>query len=282
MQAEIIKIIQSIISPFWDVFFEVVTMTGEEYFYILVAAIIFWCLNKKFGYKLGFALLTSTIINTTLKDVINSARPIGESGIRSLRIETATGQSFPSGHTQGAASFWVSCIIAIRRKWIYIVGILAILLVGYSRLYLGVHWPIDVAGGIAIGTMWVFISNYIFEYAEKTKKTWILMIIIAPMLIGMIFFRENTYYTISGVVLGFYIGYILESKYIQYEVRNTVIKQLAKLVIGLGVLVVIKSGLKEMLPINLFSDFFRYFVVGLWITVGAPCIFKRFIGQAKA
>jgi membrane-associated phospholipid phosphatase len=277
MQVEIIKFIQSIISPFWDVFFQVVTMTGEEYFYILAAAIIFWCVNKKFGYKLGFALLTSTIINNALKDVINSARPIGEAGIRSIRIETATGQSFPSGHTQGATTFWVSCIVKVRRKWIYIVGILAILLVGYSRLYLGVHYPVDVIGGMLIGFTWVFISNYIFEYAEKMKKPWILMIIIIPMLIGMIFFKEETYYTISGTVLGFYIGYILESKYVQYEVRSAKVMQLIKLVVGLGILIALKIELKEILPINIFSDFFRYFVIGLWITVGAPCIFRRFI-----
>jgi membrane-associated phospholipid phosphatase len=282
MQIEIIKFIQAIISPFWDVFFQIVTMTGEEYFYIIVAAIIFWCINKKFGYKLGFALLTSTIVNTALKDVINSTRPIGTPGIRSLRVETATGQSFPSGHTQGASSFWISCIIQVSKRWIYVVGILAILLVGISRLYLGVHWPIDVIGGIVIGVIWVFISNLIFEYAEATKKPWILMIIVVPMLIGMIFFREKAYYTISGTVLGFYIGYILESKYVQYEVKNTRIKQLIKLVFGLVILVALKTILKEILPVNIFSDFFRYFIVGLWITVGAPFIFKRYIGKVKA
>ena len=280
MQIEIIKFIQSMISPFWDTFFQIVTMTGEEYFYIFAAAIIFWCVNKKFGYKLGFALLTSTVINNVLKDIINSARPIGVPGIRSLRVETATGQSFPSGHTQGATSFWISCIVQVRRKWIYIVGTLVILLVGYSRMYLGVHYPIDVIGGIVIGLMWVFISNYIFEYAEETKKAWVLMIIIAPMLIGMIFFREKTYYTISGTVLGFYIGYILESKYVQYEVKNTMLKQLIKLVVGLVILVAFKSILKEILPVNILADFFRYCVIGMWITVGAPCIFKRFIGAA--
>jgi len=47
MQIEIIKVIQSIKSPFLDVFFQMVTMTGEEYFYIIAAAIIFWCVNKK-------------------------------------------------------------------------------------------------------------------------------------------------------------------------------------------------------------------------------------------
>jgi len=277
MQIEIIKTIQSIISPFWDMFFQIVTMTGEESFYIIAAAIIFWCVNKKFGYKLGFALLTSTISNIVLKDMINAARPIGVPGIRSLRLETATGQSFPSGHTQGATTFWVSCIIKVRRKWIYIVGLLAIILVSLSRLYLGLHYPIDVIGGIVIGIICVFISNYIFDYAERTQKACVLMIIIVPTLIGMFVFRDKEYYTIAGTVLGFYIGYILESKYVQYDVRNSIVKQLMKLVFGLVILMSLKGMLKVMLPLNVFSDFFRYIVIGLWITVGAPCIFKRFV-----
>lgn len=281
MQVEIIKSIQTIISPFGDIFFQIVTMTGEEYFYIIAAAIIFWCINKKFGYKLGFALLTSTIVNIALKEVVNAVRPIGVPGIRSIRLETATGQSFPSGHTQGATTFWTSCIIKIKRKWIYIVGIIAIILVGISRLYLGLHYPIDVIGGIVIGLICVYISNYIFDYAQYTKNAWVLMIIIVPALIGMIWFREKTYYTIAGTVLGFYIGYIVESKYIQYDVRNTALKQLMKLVFGLGIPIIVKSILKKVLPINIFSDFFRYMLIGLWITVGAPCIFKRFAGYGK-
>ncbi len=55
------------------------------------------------------------------------------------------------------------------------------------------------------------------------------------------------------------------------------LKQLIKLVLGLGILITLKGVLKVILPISIFSDFFRYFIVGLWITVGAPYIFKRFI-----
>ena len=277
MQLEIIKFIQSITSPFWDAFFQIVTMTGEEYFYIIAAAIVFWCVSKDFGYKLGFAILTSTLINTTLKDIINTTRPIGEAGVRSLRLHTATGQSFPSGHTQGATTFWVSAIIQIKRKWIYVVGITIIFLVGLSRLYLGLHYPVDVIGGIVVGIIWTLLSNYIFDYARLTNKDWILMIIVIPVFIGMIFFRDKNYYTIAGTVLGFVIGYILESKYVQFEVRSTIKLQLIKLAFGLGILIAIKSILKQLLPISIYSDFFRYFVVGLWITVGAPSIFKKFI-----
>ena len=176
-------------------------MTGEETFYILVASIIFWCVNKKFGYKLGFALLTSTIVNNALKDIVNSPRPIGISGIRSLRIETATGQSFPSGHTQGSTTFWVSCIIQIKKKWIYIVGILVIILVGFSRMYLGVHYPIDVIGGIVIGIIWIFLSNYIFDYAQRTRK---------PLDIN------DNYYTYA------HWNDILKTKNLLYNSRNSV------------------------------------------------------------
>ncbi|HEY8892181.1 MAG TPA: phosphatase PAP2 family protein [Clostridium sp.] len=281
MQIEIIKFIQSITSPFADMVFQLITMTGEETFYIVVASTIFWCVNKKFGYKLGFALLTGTIVNTALKDIVNSARPIGISGIRSLRLETATGQSFPSGHTQGSTIFWISFINQIRKRWIYVIGILVISLVGFSRMYLGVHYPIDIVGGIVIGIIWTFISNFIFEYSEANGNPWIFMIIIMPMLIGLIFLRQKTYYSISGTVLGFYIGYILETKYVLYDVNSTRLKQVIKLVLGLGVLLTLKGGLKVILPISIFSDFFRYFIVGLWITVGAPYIFKRFINLNK-
>jgi membrane-associated phospholipid phosphatase len=277
MQIDIIRFIQSITSPFGDVIFQLISMTGEETFYILVISTIFWCVNKKFGYKLGFALLTGTIVNNALKSIVNSARPIGISGIRSLRLETATGQSFPSGHTQGATMFWVSFIIQIKKKWVYIVGISMIILIGFSRLYLGVHYPIDIIGGIVIGIIWTFISNYIFDCAQKTGRPLILMIIILPMLIGLIYLREKTYYAISGTVLGFYIGYLLETRYVLYEVKSTRLKQIIKLVLGLGILITLKGTLKVILPISILSDFFRYFIVGLWITVGAPYIFKRFI-----
>jgi len=281
MQIEIIKSIQSMISPFWDVFFQLVTMTGEEYFYIIAAAIIFWCVNKKFGYKLGFALLTSTIINISLKNLFNTTRPIGALGIRSLRLETATGPSFPSGHTQGSATFWISSIIQVRKKWIYIIGIVVILLVAYSRLYLGLHYPIDVIGGIVIAIIWTFISNYIFEYAQKTKRLWILIAIILPFIFGMIYLREKTYYTIVGTTLGFCSGYIIESKYVQFNVKNTRVKQLIKLVFGIGILLTFKSAFKVIFPVNIIFDFFKYFIVGLWITAGAPFLFERFIGHIE-
>jgi len=93
----IILFLQQFASPFLDGFFQLVTMLGEEYFYIFLTAFIFWCVDKRYGYKLSFAFLFSGVLNGATKSIVNASRPIGVEGIRSLRVETATGTSFPSG-----------------------------------------------------------------------------------------------------------------------------------------------------------------------------------------
>ena len=73
-----------------------------------MTAIMYWCVNKKYGQKLLFALIPNIVINTGIKEFVKAPRPIGTAGLESLRVSTATGYSFPSGHTQTATTFWTS------------------------------------------------------------------------------------------------------------------------------------------------------------------------------
>src|SRR5690554_3486361 len=100
MELDIIRAVQSIHNPFLDAFFEGITILGEEIFIVPLLLIIFWSVNKKFGEILAFTVFTSYLLNNALKEFFSFERPIGEDGIRTLRPETATGKSFPSGHTQ--------------------------------------------------------------------------------------------------------------------------------------------------------------------------------------
>jgi membrane-associated phospholipid phosphatase len=107
----ILKYVQSFSNETLDSFFEIITMLGEEWFFIILFAIFFWCFNKSFGYKLAFICLTSAAINTIIKEIVKLPRPIGYEGIKSIRVETAEGYSFPSGHTQQSSSLFATLMI---------------------------------------------------------------------------------------------------------------------------------------------------------------------------
>jgi membrane-associated phospholipid phosphatase len=282
LNIEIIKFIQSFSNPFLDGFFELVTILGEDIFFILVVSVVFWCINKDFGYKIGFAYLVSGIINTSVKEIFKVPRPIGHPEVRSLRLETAPGYSFPSGHTQQNAVLWYSWMVEFKKRWLYILGIFFILLVGLSRLYLGVHTPLDVLGGIIIGLICIFLSNSLFEWAKREDNPLIFLIFIIPMLLGMYFFPTGTYYKAAGTITGFWLGYNIETKYIQYQVQAPLLKQIIKYILGLAGLLAIKTFVKMLLPEAIFSDFIRYTLLGLWLTVAAPLLFRYILGVGKA
>ena len=163
MELEILRHIQSISNPFFDFLFQLITICGEQIVLIVIISIIYWALDKKFGEYIAYSVLTSVLVNNAIKDIFKLKRPIGEEGIRTLREETATGYSFPSGHTQGAASFYGSMAIYMKKKAMYIIATIMIVLIGFSRLYLGVHYPKDVIVGAILGvlTAWICYKLYI-------------------------------------------------------------------------------------------------------------------------
>lgn len=275
---EVIKFIQSFHNVFFDQLFQIITMLGEDYFFMAGVALIYWCINKGFGYKLGFAYLSNGLINTTVKQTFRIPRPFErDTTLRVLRQETAGGFSFPSGHTQCTASFWTSMMLEIKSKWIYLIGIILIILVGISRMYLGAHTPQDVLVGAAIGASWVFISNKLFDYAERTGRKTIFLVFIIPAIIGMFVFKNSDYYKVAGTVISFYIGYLIETRYINFQVKTVLWKQIIKYVLGMSILLAIKVILKPILPEGMISDFIRYFLMGSWVTIAAPIIFKYFL-----
>lgn len=274
---EIIKFIQSFSNPFLDIIFQMITMLGEEKFLIIIMAIIYWCVDKETGYKMAFALITCTAVNLSLKEIFAIPRPIGEPGIRSLRLHTATGYSFPSGHTQSTSAFWTFLMGHLRRGWLYILGPCIIVLVGVSRMYLGVHTPLDVVGGAIIGFLWIFVSNYIYELSKRHNKKMILLLMLIPAMIGLMIYKTNDYYKAAGTFLGLFMGYLIEPRYVRFKVETDFFRQIVKLIVGLSVAIILRTLLKAVFPQVLLSDFLRYFILIIWVTIAAPLLFKRII-----
>lgn len=278
---ELIKNIQYFSSPFLDVFFQMITMIGEDGFFMFITAVIYWCIDKELGYKLGFVTLTSACINFGIKDLLRIPRPIGEPGIRSLRVHTAEGYSFPSGHTQNTTTLWTFFMLYFKRRWLYTAGIMIILLVGISRLYLGVHTPADVAGGMFIGAAWVFIWSFFYEKAHKQGDNRLLIIAVVIATIGLFVFKDANYYKVAGAFTGLFFGYLMETHFIDFNVKASLSIQVLKVAFGLGVLYLLRLVLKSALPGLLISDYLRYFILIVWVTVAAPYIFMCFIYSAE-
>lgn len=255
---------------------------------MLFTTAIYWCINKKIGQKILFSLVSNITLNTGIKEFVRAPRPIGIKGLDSMRVSTATGYSFPSGHTQSATTFWVSLMIIFQKIWIYLLGIIMILGVGISRLYLAVHWPIDVLFGWIFGTIFTILFCKIFDYVDKNKSYYILLIVLVVFILVSFIINSNEYIKILGLMTGFILGYIVEDKYIQFETRikknkynfsskkdnKLIFKNIYRFIIGIVTLALIYVGLKYIMPQGLIYDYIRYTITVFYGIAGAPAVFK--------
>ena len=290
MQESILLFFQNIANPVLDFFFELITMLGEKNILIAGIAWMFWNVDKKKGFILSFTLLFSLFLNAVLKISIHNSRPfevIPE--ILGKRVQTATGYSFPSGHTQGATTFYLVLSLILKKRWIYITAIAISLLVALSRIYLGVHWPVDVIGGLVAGAVVAILMYKILSalYDKSVSRDLFIVISsIAALLVMALFLVINRFYFESnllvtdlmktvGVFTGASVGFILEGKYVNFFTAGNIIKKVLRFVLGLAGALLLLSGLKLLFPVVDAFHFLRYGLTGLWITFLFPYIGKK-------
>ncbi len=141
------------VSPFMDALMPFVTMLGENGFIWLIIAIVLLARRdtRQWGLVMLAALVIDLVCVQVLKMLVARPRPFMADPSIQLLIDPPDGSSFPSGHT--SASFCAACVllfIPIRRVW-KVFGMVLAALIAFSRLYLEVHYPTDVLGGLLIG-----------------------------------------------------------------------------------------------------------------------------------
>ena len=274
MQVELIKAIQSISNLFFDGFFQGLTFFGEEYVAILIGAGLLWCINARKGYEYAYMLLTGLLINVTLKKIFDVSRPIGVEGIRSLRVETATGQSFPSGHTQTATMVFWWLKNQIQKPIFTGASILLIIGVAVSRLYLGVHWPLDVFVAVGIGIGWVWFMQHMYPKIEERLIQRGLLVLLAAWA-GAFFFYSEDYMKLLGLLTGLTLSMIVNLKWIQFQPGKSLMQKAIILIFGiLGVGVILVAG-KQVFVHAIFGDLLRYMTMMIWVGTGMPLLSKK-------
>ena len=303
---ELLYALESIRTPFLDKLMGLVTNLGGEAVFIVAAIVVFWCLSKSCGYYMMTVGFAGTIINQFLKLWFRIPRPWVKDPnftiVESARAE-ATGYSFPSGHTQNAFAVFGAPARFFKNTALRIVFILLIALTAFSRMYVGVHTPLDVGVSLIVGTILVFVIYPFFRDMDKSpKKVYIIFGIFIVLAAAFVAFVElydfpadidaenhasglKNAYMILFCAIGLMLTFFIDTKYVRFHTQAVWWAQIIKVVVGLAILLALKSVLKAPL-LALFGGHsiahgVRYSIVILFAGIVWPMTFKFFAKLGK-
>lgn len=303
---ELLYALESIRTPFLDKLMGLVTNLGGEAVFIVAAIVVFWCLSKSCGYYMMTVGFAGTIINQFLKLWFRIPRPWVKDPnftiVESARAE-ATGYSFPSGHTQNAFAVFGSPARFFKNTALRIIFIFLIALTAFSRMYVGVHTPLDVGVSLIVGTILVFVIYPFFRDMDKNpKKVYIIFGIFIVLAAAFVAFVElydfpadidaenyasglKNAYMILFCAIGLMLTFFIDTKYVCFPTQAVWWAQIIKVVVGLAILLALKSVLKAPL-LALFGGHsvahgVRYFIVILFAGIVWPMTFKFFAKLGK-
>ena len=269
--------VQGFRSPFLNTFFAVMTALGNEYFYIALMGGLYWSINRPLGLRIGYAMVACYLYtNDVLKAVVGIPRPT-EAQVAVLAHETTP--AFPSGHSQGAIVVWGYLASRASRAWIWVLAATVTLLIGLSRIYLGVHYPQDVLGGFLLGgtSLALFIGVERWLQARQTPlSSWVhwAFAVGLPLAIFALYPRYEAGLAV-GLLMGLGIGQWMEARYVRFSSTGPWWQRLVRFVLGLLVTLPFYFGLSALLPATPLVRVVRYGFMGWLAVFVAPWIFVR-------
>lgn len=249
----------------WTPFLEGLSFFAISYLF-LIPIFIYWCVNKRKGLFTLTAMTACQAVAATLKLTVCAYRP----WIRDARIlpagdaiTTATGYSFPSGHSTLATTMYGGTAVGFwdnkKTRWLSFLCIFAILLTGFSRNYLGVHTPQDVAVGITLGLLALWgthrLFNYLTAHPEKENLFLVSGFLVGLLAIAYVSYKPypldyingkllvdpqvmmNDMFKDTGAFLGFCIGRFIEKRWVRFSAAGLTFKGIFLSIIGLAGLV---------------------------------------------
>ena len=314
---EVIKLIQKMENPALTGLVKFITALGTEALYLPLILFIFWWIDEKQGLRFGILIIISAWINAFMKQLLKQPRPYNLEPSLGLAAESSYGA--PSGHAQMSLTFWIPMAAWLSQKWeartgsssgsqpgkgktlIWAGAVFFILLIGFTRLYLGVHFPTDLFAGWILGgiilVIW-FIPGPALE--KRLRSTGFRFQNISAAIIAL---AMNGFYpgdkSLPALFLGFCLGYTMMKKHFPFSARGKingkkpgVLVMFIRCLTGFLGMVVIYLGLRLILPGegSIFSGipiwghaspfyeigrFIRYSLLGVWVAAGAPWIFIK-------
>jgi len=285
---DVIGAVQRIHGPTLDIFFKGITALGDKEFFLVFLPMVFWCVDLAVGTRLAVVFLVSSYANVALKEIFQHPRPFHLDP--AVGLHEAEGYGFPSGHAQSAVVLWGSLAAEVRKRWLWVLALMLMALIGFSRVFLGVHFPTDVMVGWLVGGLLLVISRPLLRWAEPRLLDMGLSLKIAlgilfPVVLVLLLPVGDSP-AAMGVLVGAGVGLPILHHVTAFRAGGSTWERVLRFVVGAAVLGALYIGLKALFPEEgewLYEGFrfVRYAVLGLWTCLGAPWLFVK-LGLARA
>lgn len=278
-----------------DPFFSTITQLGNEQFYIVLFTLIYWCFDKGVGVGVALASLLSTAVNAGIKDLFSIPRPdnallqeqYGVTG-RLDPLMHETSPSWPSNHTQSAFVTWGYLAWQVKKGWFWLLALLIAVLISFSRIYGGVHFPQDVIGGVLIALIYLALWLSLQPGARSALASLsfgvlVGLTIVIPLLLLLLHPTEDAASPI-GAVIGISLGYLLDRQHLRFSPAGPWWQRVLRALLGLVLVFTIHIGLSTLFGLfdETVAEFiavllraFRYALVGLIGLYAVPWLFIR-------
>jgi membrane-associated phospholipid phosphatase len=297
------------LSPALDGLMRALSFLGQADFFMIIIPFIYWCLDAVWGTRFLALLILSDYLNGLVKWLLHTPRPYWIDA-RVKALSTDPGYGVPSGHAQDALAIWSFVAYTLKKRWGWIAAALLIAAISISRLYLGVHFSIDMFVGWIIG----LIVLIVFLRLEARVVRWFapkpigLQILIAFLVsIGMLIITTIVLAAIANVIdpaewsmlagpidprnpevpvsyaaiiFGIGAGFVLMRRYANFDARGPWLKRIARFVLGVVILLAIRFGLGAIFPhdasvVAMIFRYIRYVIMLLWAMWLAPWVFIK-------
>jgi membrane-associated phospholipid phosphatase len=172
------------------------TFLGNLEFYLLLLPALYWCVDSRLGLRVAIVLMVSIALNSLLKMLLHDPRPYWVDPQVQLLAGPESTFGIPSGHAQNSVVLWGLIAAHFNKKWVWAAAVVLAGLVGFSRIFLGVHFPTDVLAGWVLGCV-LLLATLQFEAAFiawfARRRGWLQLVLV---------------FTVAGVMLG--LGVLLQ------------------------------------------------------------------------
>jgi len=278
-------------------FLSIVSDLGRFEFYLAIIPLIYWSLHKHFGKQVAYLLAVTNVVNAILKHALRLPRPYWLEAEVGLAEEASYG--LPSGHTQIATPFYLYLALQVRKRWMWLPALSIILLMGISRVYLGVHFVHGAVGHL------IWLRYLAGPFRNRILGQRLLAALSVPIIAALLYggillligdadqevawstfveaaertSMEDTTSAV-GILLGLGIGFVLETSRVHFLVEGSFTQRALRYVLGMIVTLAIWRGLGDVFPddplwVSLPLRLFRYWLAGMWVAYYAPLVFVR-------